>query len=139
MPNLKRLDLDKNYLTGLPANLFENNPELQFANFLNNRIRAVPESLFAKNANLEVVWFSGNMVSILIVLIGQYQYPISIKTLNNHLLFRSRKFPKTFSKITRNCSLLNLVEIKSLNYQDIYSDPTSISMRLVLFSRPNLI
>ena len=65
MPNLKRLDLDKNYLTGLPANLFENNPDLQFANFLNNRIRAVPESLFAKNPNLEVVWFSGNMVSIL--------------------------------------------------------------------------
>ena len=63
MPNLKRLDLDKNYLTGLPANLFENNPELQFANFLNNRIRAVPESLFAQNPNLEVVWFSGNMVS----------------------------------------------------------------------------
>lgn len=65
MPNLKRLDLDKNYLTGLPANLFENNPELQFANFLNNRIRAVPESLFDKNPNLEVVWFSGNMVSFL--------------------------------------------------------------------------
>ena len=87
MPNLKRLDLDKNYLTGLPANLFENNPELQFANFLNNRVRAVPESLFAKNPNLEVVWFSGNMVSILNALIGQDQYPIIIKTLNDHQFY----------------------------------------------------
>ena len=79
MPNLKRLDLDKNYLTGLPANLFENNPELQFANFLNNRIRAVPESLFDKNPNLEVVWFSGNMVSFLKAPIGLDRYPISKK------------------------------------------------------------
>ena len=63
MPNLKRLDLDKNYLTSVPGTMFKNNRQLQFANFLNNRIGAVPEELFANNPKLEVVWFSGNMVN----------------------------------------------------------------------------
>jgi len=62
MPNLKRLDLDKNYLTSVPGTMFKNNRQLQFANFLNNRIGAVPEGLFANSPALEVVWFSGNMI-----------------------------------------------------------------------------
>ena len=55
MPNFKRLDLDKNYLTSVPGTMFKNNRQLQFANFLNNRIGAVPEELFANNPDLEVV------------------------------------------------------------------------------------
>ena len=64
MPNLKRIDLDKNYLTSVPPGFFSKNRELQFANFLNNRISSIPEHLFSNNPRLEVVWFSGNMVSI---------------------------------------------------------------------------
>ena len=64
MPNLKRIDLDKNYLTSVQPGFFSRNRELQFANFLNNRISSIPEHLFSNNPRLEVVWFSGNMVSI---------------------------------------------------------------------------
>jgi hypothetical protein len=62
MPDLKRIDLDKNYIEALPPALFEYNTKLQFVNFLNNRLNGIPENLFKNNPLLEVVWFSGNKV-----------------------------------------------------------------------------
>lgn len=63
MPDLKRIDLDKNYIEALPPALFEYNTKLQFVNFLNNRLNGIPENLFKNNPLLEVVWFSGNKIS----------------------------------------------------------------------------
>ena len=87
MPNLKRIDLDGNYLTEVVEDLFASNPALEFLNFLNNRVTAVPERLFANNPELEVVWFSGNKLSSL---------PQNLFRENRNLLFVdfSRNFIK---------------------------------------------
>ena len=68
LPQLKRIDLDKNYLAELPPQLFAHNHKLQFVNFLNNRLKSIPTLLFRNNAELEVVWFSGNQVCFELIL-----------------------------------------------------------------------
>ena len=79
--------------------MFKNNRELQFANFLNNRIGAVPAALFANNPKLEVVWFSGNMVrfhSFYFLVI----FFIQIKTIPETLFHNNREL--LFAEFGRN-------------------------------------
>jgi len=129
MPNLKRIDLDGNYLTEVVEDLFASNPALEFLNFLNNRVTAVPEKLFANNPELEVVWFSGNKLSAL---------PQNLFQENRNLLFVdfSRNFIKKMPRyLFRSNFFLDEVHFEANTMERVCRDQfrTNPNLRIVSF------
>ena len=127
LPQLKRIDLDKNYLAELPPQLFAHNHKLQFVNFLNNRLKTIPTLLFRNNAELEVVWFSGNQVCFALI---QNKFTTSAKTADNFTFyFRSQRFLKPCFTIPQICFSLNLVGTKFESYLAYFFTRTNFLMR----------
>ncbi|CAG5111143.1 Oidioi.mRNA.OKI2018_I69.chr2.g5477.t1.cds [Oikopleura dioica] len=129
MPNLKRIDLDGNYLTEVVEDLFASNPALEFLNFLNNRVTSVPEKLFSENPELEVVWFSGNKLA---------ELPQNLFQQNRNLLFVdfSRNFIKKMPRyLFRNNFFLDEVHFEANTMERVCRDQfrTNPNLRIVSF------
>ena len=123
MPNLKRIDLDGNYLTEVVEDLFASNPVLEFLNFLNNRVTAVPEMLFSNNPELEVVWFSGNKLTAL---------PQNLFRENRNLLFVDfsrnfiKKMPRYLFRSNFFLDEVSLTELQELIFLKVHFEANTM-------------